>query len=76
MGLFLGTFVMKQHIAYLFTQVLLPTPMATLAEVVDPITLMMYTAVEVSHHCSAVDVATVLEYTTADQEMKLESSVL
>ena len=31
---------------------------------------------EVSHHCSAVDVAIVLEYTTADQEMKLESSVL
>ena len=37
MGLFLGTFVMKQHIAYLFTQVLLPTLMPTLAEVVDPI---------------------------------------
>ena len=54
----------------LFTQVLLPTPMPTLAEAVDPITLTMYTALEGSHLCSAV--AIVLEYTTADQEMKLE----
>ena len=46
--------------------------MPTLAVVVDPITLMMYTAVEVSHHCSAAAVVIVLEYTTADQEMKLE----
>ena len=41
MGLFFSTFVVKQHTAYLFTQVLLPTPMHTLAEAVDPITLMM-----------------------------------
>ena len=51
---------------------LLPTTMPTLAEAVDPITLTMYTAVELSHLCSAVAVAMVLEYTTADQEMKLE----
>ena len=55
---------------------LLPTPMPTLAEAVDPITLTMCTAVEVSHLCSAVAIAMVLEYTTADQEMKLELSVL
>ena len=54
------------------TQVLLPTTMQTLAETVDPITLMMCTAVEVSHLCSAVTVAIVLEYTTADQEKLLE----
>ena len=72
MGLFSGTSVMKQHIAYLFIQVLSPTPMPTLAVAVAPITLMMCTAVEVSHLCSAVDVAIVLEYLTADQEMKLE----
>ena len=47
-------------------QVLLPTPMPTLAEAVDPITLTMYTAVGLSHLCSAVAVAMVLEYTTAD----------
>ena len=77
MGLFFSTFVVKQHTAYLFTQVLLPIPMHTLAEAVDPITLMMWTAVEASHLFSAVDVAIVrLEYTTADQEMKLEWSVL
>ena len=51
---------------------LLPTVMLTLAVAVDPITLMMCAAVEVSHLCSAVAVAIVLEYTTADQEMKLE----
>ena len=45
--------------------------MPTLAEAVDPITLTMYTAVEVRHLYSAVDVAIVLEYTTADQGMKL-----
>ena len=66
MGLFFSTFVVKQHTAYLFTQMLLPTPMHTLAEAVDPITLMMWAAVEVSHLCSAVDVAIVrLEYTSA-----------
>ena len=60
------------HVVYLLTQVLLPTPVPTLGEAVDPITLTMYTAVEVSHLCSAVTVAIVrLEYTTADQEMKL-----
>ena len=48
------------------------TPMPTLAVSVDPITLAMYTAVEVRRLCSAVAVAIVLEYTTADQEMKLE----
>ena len=54
-------------------QVLLPTPMPTLAVAVDPITLMMYTALEVRHLCSAVAVVIiVLEYMTADQEMKLE----
>ena len=58
--------------ACLFTQVLLLTPMPTLAVAVAPIPLIMYTAVEVSHLCSAVAVAIVLEYTTADQEMKLE----
>ena len=57
---------------YLLTQVPSPTRMPTLAEAVDPITLIMCTAVEVSHLCSAVDVAIVLEYLTADQEMKLE----
>ena len=51
---------------------LLPTPMPTLAVAVDPITLTMYTVVEVNHLCSAVVMAIVLEYTTADQEMKLE----
>ena len=51
---------------------LLPTPMLTLAVAVDPITLPMYTAVEVSHLCLAVAVAIVLEYTTADQEEQLE----
>ena len=56
----------------LFNQVLLPTPMPTLAVAVDPITLTMYTVVEVSHLCSAVVMAIVLVYTTADQEMKLE----
>ena len=50
--------------------------MPTLAVAVDPIILTVYTAVEVSHLCSAVAVAIVLEYTTADQEMKLEWSVL
>ena len=65
--------MVKQHVAYLFTQVLLPTPMPTLAVAVAPITLIMYTAVEVSHLCSAAAVAIVrLEYITADQEMKLE----
>ena len=63
---------MKQHTASLSTQVLLPIAMPTLAEAVNPITLPMCTAEEVSHLCSAVDVAIVLEYTTADQEMKLE----
>ena len=53
-------------------QVLLPTPMPTLAVAVDPITLRAWPAVEVSHLYSAVAVAIVLEYTTADQEMKLE----
>ena len=72
MGVFFSTFVVKQHIAYLLTQVLLPTRMPTLAEAVDLITLTMCAAVEVSHLCSAVAVAIVLEYTTADQEMKLE----
>ena len=46
--------------------------MPTLAVAVDPITLTMYTAAELSHLCSAVAVAIVLEYMTADQEMKLE----
>ena len=46
--------------------------MPTLAEAVDFITLIMCTAVELSHLCSAVAVALLLEYTTADQEMKLE----
>ena len=72
MGLFFSTFVLKQHVVYPFTQVLLPTTMPTSAVAVDPITLIMYTAVEVSHLCSAVVAAIVLEYTTADQEMKLE----
>ena len=53
-------------------QVLLPTQMHTLAVAVAPTTLIMCTAVEVSHLCSAVTVAIVLEYTTAGQEMKLE----
>ena len=59
-------------VAYLFTQVLLPILMPTLAVAVDFITLTMYTAVEVSHLCSAVAVVIVLVHTTADQEMKLE----
>ena len=68
---------LEQHVnsvkyLYLLTQVPMPTPMPTLAEAVDPITLMMYTAVEVRHLCSAVAVAIILEYLTADQEMKLE----
>ena len=46
--------------------------MPTLAVAVDPIILTVYTAVEVSHLCSAVVVVIVLVYTTADQEMKLE----
>ena len=53
-------------------QVLLPTPIPTLAVAVAPIILTTYTAVEVSHLCSAVVVVIALEYTTADQEMKLE----
>ena len=53
-------------------QVLLPTTMPTLAEAVAPITLTTYTALGVSHLCSAVAVVIALEYTTADQEMKLE----
>ena len=53
-------------------QVLLPTPIPTLAEPLAPITLTMYTALGVSHLCSAVVMVIVLEYTTADQEMKLE----
>ena len=64
--------MVKQHVVYLLTQVLLPIPMPTLAVAMDPITLMMYTAVEVSHLCSAVAAAIVLEYTTADQEEQLE----
>ena len=68
---------LEQHVnsvkyLYMLTQVPLPMRMPTLAVAVDPITLMMYTAVEVRHLCSAVDVAIVLEYLTADQEMKLE----
>ena len=69
---------LEQHVnsvkyLYMFTQVPLPTVMPTLAVAVDPITLIMYTAEEVSHLYSTVDVATErLEYTTADQEMKLE----
>ena len=59
-------------VAYLFTQVLLPILMPTLAEAVDPITLRVCTAVGLRHPYSAVAVAIVLEYTTADQEMKLE----
>ena len=51
---------------------LLPTPMPTLAVAVAPITLTMYTVVELSHLCSAVAVVIVLEYMTADQERKLE----
>ena len=58
----------KQHAASLLTQVLLPTT----ALAVDPITLMMCTAVEVSHLCSAVAMAIVLEYTTVNQEKLLE----
>ena len=58
--------------ASLFTQVLLLTPMPTLAEAVDPITLTMFTALGLRDLCSAVTVAIVLGYTTADQEMKLE----
>ena len=54
----------------------MPTTMPTLAVAVDLITLTMYTAVEVRHLCSAVAVAIVLEYTTADQEMKLEWSAV
>jgi len=46
--------------------------MPTLAEEVDLTTLTMYTAEEVSHLCSAVTIAIVLEYTTVDQDMKLE----
>ena len=57
-------------------QVLLPTPIPTLAEAVAPIILTTYTALGVSHLCSAVVVVIVLVYTTADQEMKLEWSVL
>ena len=54
-------------------QVLLATPIPTLAEAVAPITLTVYTALGVRHLCSAVTVTIVrLEYTTADQEMKLE----
>ena len=64
--------MVKQHIVSLFTQVPLPITMPTLAVAVDLITSPMYTAVEVSHLCSAVAVAIVLEYTTADQEMKQE----
>ena len=56
----------------LFTQVLLPTTIPTLAVAVDPITLMMSAAVEVSHLCSTVAVAVVLEYTSVDQEKLLE----
>ena len=62
----------EKYVKIFLTQVLLPTIMPTSAEAVDPITLTMYTALEVSHLCSAVAVAIVLEYTTADQEMKLE----
>ena len=57
---------------FTYCKVLLPTPMPTLVVAVDPITLMMCAAEEMSHLCSAVAVAIVLEYTTADQEMKLE----
>ena len=46
--------------------------MPTLAVAVDPIILTVYTALGVSHLCSAVTVAIVLEYTTVNQEMKLE----
>ena len=53
-----------------YTQVLLPTTMQTLAVAVDLITLMMCAAVEVSHLCSAVAVAIVC--TTVDQEKLLE----
>ena len=71
MRLLHSTFVAEHFsiFASLFTQVLLPTPMPTLAEAVDPINLRVWPAVEVSHLYSAV---IVLEYTTADQEMKLE----
>ena len=60
----------EKYVKIFLTQVLLPPTMSTLAEAVDPITLTMYTAVGLRHLCSAV--AIVLEYTTADQEMKLE----
>jgi len=46
--------------------------MPTLVVAVDLITLTMYTALGLSHLCSAVTVAIVLKYMTADQEMKLE----
>ena len=42
----------------------------------DLTTLTMYTAEEVSHLCSAVTIAIVLEYTTVDQDMKLEWNVV
>ena len=56
---------------------LLLTPMPTLAEAVDLITLMMYTAGGMKPLYLAVNEAIMkLEYTTVDQEGKPELSVL
>ena len=67
--------LLNVKIASPFTQVLLPSQMPTLAEAVDLITLIMYTARVMKRLCSAVNVHTTtvrLEYTTVDQEKKLE----